>query len=118
MLHVDASVCRLVAVSGISQAAYANALSQRIPLSNQACVSSLARWTSLRLSRQDGTTAKQLMTNACVLRNGQAFVTFHTFIESNGVLFLTLKLPNPAKNKHFIGYASGKIDMRGDILET
>ena len=69
-------------------------------------------------SRQDRTTGKQLISSARVSRNGQAFVIFHPVIESDGVLFFTLKLPIPAKNKHFIGYASGKIDMRGDILET
>ena len=35
----------------------------------------------LLLSTEDRTTAKQLISNACVLSNGQAFVTFHPFIE-------------------------------------
>jgi len=44
--------------------------------------------------------------------------SFDPSIEYYRVLFFTLKLSNPVKNKHVIGYASGKIDMRGDIMET
>ena len=48
MLHVDAGMCHLAAASEIPQAAHTNALSQRIPLSSQACVSSLTRGINQR----------------------------------------------------------------------
>jgi hypothetical protein len=43
---------------------------------------------------------------------------FTAFIEDDGVLFFLHKVPILANRGHFFGLASGKIGMRGDILET
>jgi len=43
---------------------------------------------------------------------------FHKFIEADRVLFFTGQLSISAKDKHILGLASGKIDVRKDILET
>ncbi len=51
-------------------------------------------------------------------KEGLIFVTVHPYIEDDRVLFFTRKLPISAKEGHFFGLASGKIGMRGDILET
>ncbi len=44
--------------------------------------------------------------------------SFDTFIEYDGVLFFTRKLSISVKQGHFFGLDSGKIGMRGDIMET
>jgi hypothetical protein len=45
-------------------------------------------------------------------------LSFDSCIEDDGVLFFTRKLSISAKSGYFLGLASGKIGMRGDILET
>jgi len=92
----------------------------QVSLFNRLCYSSCIRGVRvhLYLSTQDGTTAKQLISNRYFLGNGRAFVTFHPFIEDDRVLFCTRTLPISANDGHFLGLASGKIDVRGDILET
>jgi len=84
----------------------------------------------MRLSRQGRATAKQLISNTRFSTNdGLMFVTvrlervvsphyFAQYIETDGVLFFTRILPFSVNGRHFFGLASGKTDMRGDILET
>jgi len=45
-------------------------------------------------------------------------MTVHRYIENDGVLFSTRKLFISANRGHVFGLDSGKIDMRGDIMET